>query len=178
MATLEEIQAKIGKLQERARFIEMKQKAGLLGEILTIMSNNGISTADIDAFAKGRKPRGRPVGSKSTPKQSIPSAQSKLPAKYRDPETGATWSGRARPPAWIKNAPDRSIFLIDATEVESDVEVRKRQTKQSNGKTSAVTKRANGARTRNASVKRQIRATKANETTVAPPNRPRKSVRP
>jgi DNA-binding protein H-NS len=36
----------------------------------------------------------------------------KLPPKYRDPKTGATWSGHARPPAWIKNVKDRSQYLI------------------------------------------------------------------
>ena len=32
--------------------------------------------------------------------------------KYRDPETGATWSGRGRPPAWIEDK-DRVPFEID-----------------------------------------------------------------
>jgi DNA-binding protein H-NS len=36
----------------------------------------------------------------------------KMPPKYRDPKTGATWSGYARPPAWIKDVKDRSRFLI------------------------------------------------------------------
>ena len=36
------------------------------------------------------------------------------PAKYRDPKTGATWSGRGRAPAWMANAKDRTKFLIDA----------------------------------------------------------------
>ena len=36
------------------------------------------------------------------------------PAKYRDPKTGATWSGRGRAPAWMANAKDRSKFLIEA----------------------------------------------------------------
>ena len=36
----------------------------------------------------------------------------KLRAKYRDPKTGATWSGHARPPAWIKDVKDRSKYLI------------------------------------------------------------------
>src|SRR5262249_42001797 len=39
-------------------------------------------------------------------------AKGKLPPKYRDPKTGATWSGHARPPAWIKNVKDRSQYLI------------------------------------------------------------------
>jgi H-NS histone family len=37
------------------------------------------------------------------------------PAKYLDPKTGATWSGRGPAPAWLASAKDRSKFLIDAT---------------------------------------------------------------
>jgi DNA-binding protein H-NS len=36
----------------------------------------------------------------------------KMPPKYRDPKTGATWSGHARPPQWIAGVKDRSKFLI------------------------------------------------------------------
>jgi DNA-binding protein H-NS len=34
------------------------------------------------------------------------------PAKYLDPKTGATWSGRGPAPAWLAVAKDRSKFLI------------------------------------------------------------------
>ncbi|PCE30338.1 H-NS histone family protein [Burkholderia ubonensis] len=33
-------------------------------------------------------------------------------AKYRDPETGATWTGRGRAPAWISGK-DRDAFVIE-----------------------------------------------------------------
>ena len=39
-------------------------------------------------------------------------AKGKLPPKYQNPKTGETWSGHARPPAWIKDVKDRSKFLI------------------------------------------------------------------
>jgi DNA-binding protein H-NS len=39
-------------------------------------------------------------------KQSAPVA-----AKYRDPASGATWSGRGKPPRWIANQ-DRDKFVI------------------------------------------------------------------
>ena len=39
-------------------------------------------------------------------------AKGKLPPKYRNPKTGETWSGHARPPVWIKVVKDRSKFLI------------------------------------------------------------------
>ncbi|WP_429315565.1 H-NS family nucleoid-associated regulatory protein [Paraburkholderia sp. GAS448] len=35
-----------------------------------------------------------------------------LPPKYINHKTGETWSGHARPPAWIKDVKDRSRFLI------------------------------------------------------------------
>lgn len=37
------------------------------------------------------------------------------PAMYRDPKSGATWSGRGRTPAWLAGAKDRTKFLIDGT---------------------------------------------------------------
>nr|WP_280191262.1 H-NS histone family protein [Delftia sp. PS-11]KAJ8743756.1 H-NS histone family protein [Delftia sp. PS-11] len=33
-------------------------------------------------------------------------------AKYRDPATGATWTGRGKPPNWIKDVADRTPFEI------------------------------------------------------------------
>ncbi len=35
----------------------------------------------------------------------------KVEAKYRDPATGATWSGRGKPPRWIQGK-ERSDFTI------------------------------------------------------------------
>ncbi|MEI5998008.1 H-NS histone family protein [Paraburkholderia bengalensis] len=39
------------------------------------------------------------------------------PAKYRHPETGATWSGRGPAPAWLAGEKDRSKFLVDGANV-------------------------------------------------------------
>ena len=43
------------------------------------------------------------------------------PAKYRDPKTGASWSGRGPAPAWLAGAKDRSKFLIDGAGAAADV---------------------------------------------------------
>lgn len=41
-------------------------------------------------------------------------------AKYQDPKTGATWTGRGKPPSWIAGK-DRSRFLIEqATTVQRE----------------------------------------------------------
>lgn len=38
-------------------------------------------------------------------------AEQKVAPKYRDPATGATWTGRGKPPKWIADK-DRSEFAI------------------------------------------------------------------
>jgi DNA-binding protein H-NS len=63
----------------------------------------------------------RGAGAVKPPMRTKPAAKGKpappenLPPRYRNPKTGATWSGHARPPAWIKDARDRSVYLIDKT---------------------------------------------------------------
>ena len=48
---------------------------------------------------------------KLTPKEVF--AKKKAKAKYRNPETGAEWSGRGIAPVWIRGL-DREQFLIKA----------------------------------------------------------------
>ncbi|HDR9474391.1 H-NS histone family protein [Burkholderia multivorans] len=43
-------------------------------------------------------------------------ASGPLPPKYRDPKTGATWSGRGKAPQWIAGAKNRTRFLIPDAE--------------------------------------------------------------
>ena len=44
-------------------------------------------------------------------KSGAPKAVSKVAAKYRDPATGQTWTGRGKAPKWI-DGKDRAAFLI------------------------------------------------------------------
>jgi DNA-binding protein H-NS len=43
-------------------------------------------------------------------------AKSPLPAKYLDPKTGKTWSGRGPAPAWLANARNKNRFLVVGAE--------------------------------------------------------------
>ncbi|CAG9269817.1 H-NS histone family protein [Paraburkholderia caribensis] len=107
MATLEKVQAQIAKLQAQAEALAVKQSSGVLAKIRDIMEKHGLTTADIEAHIGGSKKRGRKPGVKVSAK---PSASV---AKYRDPKSGATWTGHGRAPAWIANAKDRSKFLTE-----------------------------------------------------------------
>ncbi len=69
------------------------ETGAVIAQIHGLMAQYGLSTDDLTPR------RGRPRGSKSA---SV--------AKYRNPKTGQTWSGRGRAPAWIGKQRER--FLI------------------------------------------------------------------
>jgi DNA-binding protein H-NS len=134
MVTLEQVQSRITKLQKKAEDLLRKKNASVIADIKALLAKHGLTTADIDAHsgvARTAGKRGRPAGTKNVKKtataarKSTSPAKGKLPAKYMNPKTGETWSGWARPPAWIKDVKDRSKFLIagvtDSTAAGTDV---------------------------------------------------------
>lgn len=112
MATLEQIQAKLKKLQAQAEALIATKSQGALKEIRGLMEKYGLTTADIDAYAGGKK-----RGPKSASKHA--DAVKTSVAQYQDPKTGATWSGRGRAPGWITNAKDRTAFLLNGNATKS-----------------------------------------------------------
>jgi DNA-binding protein H-NS len=111
MATLDSIQAKIAKLKAQAEAIAANKSAVVLNKIRDLMTRHGISIADIDAHVgKRRGKAAKAAGAVSV-------------AKYRDPKSGATWSGHGRAPQWIANAKDRSKFLVDGAASAAPVKV-------------------------------------------------------
>lgn len=112
MATLESIQTRIARLQAQAQELVAKQSTVVLDKIRELMTKHGITTADIDAHVG--KQHGRKPGKQAATSKHIAGA-----AKYRDPKTGATWTGRGRAPAWIAAAKDRNKFLISGESAKS-----------------------------------------------------------
>jgi DNA-binding protein H-NS len=110
MATLEKVQAQIAKLQAQADALLKKQSSAVIGKIRDLMEKHGLTVADIDAQIGGQK-RGRKQGATGV-NETVTSA------KYRDPKTGATWTGHGRAPGWIASAKDRTKFLVDGSAVQ------------------------------------------------------------
>lgn len=120
MATLAQLKQRIAKLQKQAETIAAKAAKSVLNDIRAMMDEHGLTTADIDAHDAGRKtarkaapPKAAKRVAKSSKASKTASSKGKLPAKYMNTKTGETWSGHARPPAWIKDVKDRTKFLID-----------------------------------------------------------------
>jgi DNA-binding protein H-NS len=111
MATLEAIQTKIKRLQEQAEAIKARQSSAALERIVELIRKSGVTVADIEAY----------LGKKRGPSSRKQSASRAAPAtaKYQDPKSGATWSGRGRAPAWIVQVKNRDRFLIDGEPMRS-----------------------------------------------------------
>lgn len=112
MATLESIQTKIKRLQEQAEAIQSRQSSAALERIVALMRKSGVTVADIEAHL-GRNKRGATSGKKPIARTTP------VAAKYQNPKTGATWSGRGRAPAWIAQAKNRDRFLVNGEAMNS-----------------------------------------------------------
>ncbi|MCX5542103.1 H-NS histone family protein [Paraburkholderia sp. CNPSo 3076] len=96
MATYKELKAQLAELESQAAAARRKEYDAVLADIRIKVAEFGYTVRDIFGNRRGRSRLSRGAS----------------PAKYRDPATGATWSGRGRAPNWIKDAKNRDRFLI------------------------------------------------------------------
>lgn len=94
MSTYAEIQAQIAELEAKAKEARAAELAGAKAKIAEIMAAYGLTLDDL-----------RGVGAKAS------KARQPVPAKYRNPENGDTWTGRGRAPLWLADR-NKDDFLI------------------------------------------------------------------
>lgn len=95
-ALLEQRQALELKIAEA----RVKEMASALEEVRKIIVDFDLTVDDV--FGRGKSPsRSVNTGARAT-----------VAPKYRNPETGETWTGRGKPPRWIADQ-DREKFLIE-----------------------------------------------------------------
>lgn len=95
MSTYKELTVQIENLQKQAAHARQSEIANAIADIKEKMRDYGITMADLGL-----------TGAKKASKAKEPVA-----AKYRDSVSGATWSGRGKPPRWIAGQ-DRDAFII------------------------------------------------------------------
>lgn len=95
MKSYKELQAEIQELQARAEKMREAEVQKAIEEIREKMAEYGISVEDLGGARRGRK-----SASAGTVKP-----------KYRNPETGDTWTGRGKPPRWIAGK-EKEQYLI------------------------------------------------------------------
>jgi DNA-binding protein H-NS len=95
----EEIQAKIADLKAQAQAVKAQEKQQAIDAAKAMIVSYGITAKDLGLDKAPKAKTGPKVGNKVSP-------------KYRDPQSGATWSGRGKTPKWINGAADRSQYAI------------------------------------------------------------------
>jgi len=91
MTAYKELLAQKAELEAQIAQAQAERKAEGIAAARALIQEHGLTAADVFPAAK-------PKGSVGAP-------------KYRDPATGATWTGRGKPPNWI-NGKDRAAFAI------------------------------------------------------------------
>lgn len=94
MPKLHELLAQKAELERQIVDAQREERAAAIAQIRSLMSQYGLTLADIGGRAPASAPR----------RASGPAAGGKVPPKYRDPATGATWSGRGLKPKWLEAA--------------------------------------------------------------------------
>jgi len=102
MTTYSELKAQAAELLKQAERLRKEEINSVIAEIKAKMAEYGITLDDLNMPSK-RRAKAVTKGAAVKP-------------KYRNPTTGATWSGRGKPPNWLKEAEaggkSRDAFLI------------------------------------------------------------------
>jgi DNA-binding protein H-NS len=109
MKTYSEVQAEIQRLQAQAEKMRNSEKAGVVDRIREAIATYGITAADL----------GLAVHSGGRKTSAVQSRGAVSVARYRDPKTGKTWTGRGKPPLWLAGK-DRTAFEIPGSSAGGD----------------------------------------------------------
>jgi len=94
---LSELLSQKDALERQIKAAQAEARANAISEIRNLMARHGLTVADL---APATRPKsGDPV--------------KKVAPKYRDPESGATWSGRGLRPKWLVAALKRGQSLSE-----------------------------------------------------------------
>jgi DNA-binding protein H-NS len=90
MPTVSELLAQKAAIEKQIADAQREEKSSAIAQVKALMSQHGLSLSDLSGRS-GPVARGPKVGGK-------------VAAKFRDPSTGDSWSGRGLQPKWLKAA--------------------------------------------------------------------------
>jgi len=95
MSTYSELQAQIAELTRQAEAARSNELANAKVQIAAIMKEYGLTASDLGSGSKAK----------------VSKVSGTVAAKYKDPVSGASWTGRGRAPLWL-NGKSKEEFLI------------------------------------------------------------------
>ncbi len=103
MSSYEELLAQQAKLEKQIEEAKARECAAVIDEIKKKIAIFGITLDELGFSKKELSLRKSTAGKLRV--------RTRVAPKYRDPQTGVTWSGRGKPPKWIVGQ-DRASYLI------------------------------------------------------------------
>jgi DNA-binding protein H-NS len=103
------IEKEIDKLRKKAQALLTKRRKPVVTSIIRSMREYEITPEEITA-AFGKAPARRNTSASKNPGDGE-HVKRPVAAKYRDPETGLTWTGRGKTPLWLTAAESQGISL-------------------------------------------------------------------
>ena len=99
MSTLQELLAQRASLEKQIETTQKQERTEAIAKVKSLMAEYNLSVADLSAkTGKSGLSTGEFAGPGNAGKGS------KVAAKFRNPATGDTWSGRGLQPKWLKAA--------------------------------------------------------------------------
>ncbi|HXE22806.1 MAG TPA: H-NS histone family protein [Rhodoferax sp.] len=96
MSTYKELLKQREALEQQIKDARQREIAQAVTQVRSLVAEFGLTAQDVFSSGKARKSG---------------TTHAKVAAKYRNPATGATWTGRGKPPKWIQGQ-DRAKFAI------------------------------------------------------------------
>ncbi len=87
MSSVNELLAQKAVIEQQIAEAQRAERAGAIAKVRALMAEHGLTVADLSSKTAAPKRTG-----------------SKVAPKYRNAETGDTWSGRGLQPKWLKAA--------------------------------------------------------------------------
>lgn len=122
MKSYNDLRTQLERLQAQLEEVTAKERANAISEIKAKMQNYGIEASELET-ARKKRVKAAPARARTKKKiavaktASAAAKKSHKPAtamqevRYRDPISGATWSGRGRPPRWL-DGKEREKFAV------------------------------------------------------------------
>ena len=158
MKTYSDIKAEIAKLEKQAQALRKSEVAGVIAKIKEAIAACALTAADL-GLGLGAAKAARNSKVRSGEKTSTTIGV----AKYRDPTTGKTWTGRGKPPAWIAGVKNRDSYLIEEHAANAAGEAPPKRSANSTRKARVATRAAGKAKS--APVKKSARVPRKSGTT-------------
>lgn len=98
MSSLQDLLAQKAELERQISEARRTERSEAVAKVRALMAEHGLTAADL--VAKASSPRASTSGRK-------------VAAKYRDPATGQTWTGRGLKPKWLAAALESGKQLND-----------------------------------------------------------------